>query len=84
MNLFDNAIFYYEKCETEKRRKQFQKKNEKWQDGGRTLSKEKNDNFLSFCLFWCEWPKKKVSKEGVPRNITSRLNGPIFLALLEK
>jgi hypothetical protein len=59
LNLFDNAIFlYYQGCETEKRRKQFQKKNEKWRDGGRALSKEKNDNFLGFCLFGVNGPKK--------------------------
>jgi hypothetical protein len=65
MNLFDNAIFYYEGCKTEKRRKQFQKQNEKWRDGGRTLSNEKNDNFLSFCLFGVNGQKNlRYQKKG--------------------
>jgi hypothetical protein len=75
---------YCEGCETKKRRKQLQKKNEKWQDGGETLLKEKNQQLFRFLSFWCEWPKKeRVSKERVPHNTTYGLNGLIFLALLK-
>ncbi len=57
----------------------------KKKDGNGILPKEKDDgNFLSFCLSGVNGQKKKVSKEGVPCNTTSNLNGHIFLVLLEK
>jgi hypothetical protein len=56
---------YYEGCETKKRRKQLQKKNEKWQDGGETLLKKKINNFLGFCFFGVNGQKKKgYQKKG--------------------
>jgi len=49
------------------------------------LKKEYDGCFLGFCLFGVNDQKKiKVSKEGVPCNTSSNLNGHIFLALLEK
>ncbi len=40
-------------------KKKLQKQNEKWQDGGETLPKEKNDNFLGFCLFGVNGQRKR-------------------------
>jgi hypothetical protein len=49
------------------------------------LPKEEEDgNFLSFCIFGMDGQKKSVSKEGVPCNTTSNMNGHIFLVSLEK
>jgi hypothetical protein len=48
------------------------------------LPKEKDDNYLSFCLFDVNGPKIiRVSKEAVPHTTASGLNGLIFLVLLE-
>jgi hypothetical protein len=45
----------------------------------------KKRQLFRFMSFWCEWPKTiRVSKERVPHNTTSGLNGLIFFALLEK
>ncbi len=58
MDLFGNAIFYYEGCKIGKKRKKSKQK-KRWQEDDKTLPKEKDDsNFLSFCLLGVDGEKK--------------------------